>query len=337
MRAAHGARPIYTASVVRTPLAAPLIALAAACAEPEPARPDAAWREGPELPAPRLEAAVAALGTRLAVAGGFSTSAGDVTREVLALDTFAGTWEPLPELPVAWTHGALAASGGTLYLLGGLEGAAFVARGEAYALDPGAAAWRDLPPMPAGEERGAAAVVASPPHVYLIGGASADRALPSVLAYNLTASAWTRLPDLPVPRSHAAAMRLADGTLIVAGGLADRTGAPLDDVHALRLGAAAWEPRAPMPTARGGCAHGQALGWLVCAGGEAGSSALRVVEAYDPIADTWIALPELPVARAGAPGAVVGQQLHVPGGSGSLAFEPERTVLIFSPVDTLRR
>lgn len=314
-----------------------LAALAAGCDDPEPVRPDAPWRDGPELPAPRLEAAVAALGTRLVVAGGFSTRTGEITREVLALDTLAGTWSPLPALPVAWTHGALAASAGTLYLLGGLEGTSYVARGEAFALDVGADAWRALPPLPPGQERGAAAVVVSPPHIYLIGGSSTAGALASVLDYNLATMMWTRLPDLPTPRSHAAAIRIADGTLIVAGGLAGPTGAPLAEVYALPLGAAAWEPRRPMPTPRGGCAYGAALGWLICAGGEAGSSALRAVEAYDPIADAWMTLPELPVARAGAPGAVVGQQLYVPGGSGSLAFEPTRTLLIFSLIDALPR
>jgi N-acetylneuraminic acid mutarotase len=328
--------------VIRTCLAAPLAGLLAGllagCTEVEPPpRPETPWSEAPEMPGARIEAAVAALGSQLVVAGGFSTSTGEITREVIALDTFTGAWTELPELPVAWTRGALAASGGTLYLLGGLEGPSFVARGEAYALDPGADAWRDLPPMPAGQERGAAAVVASPPHIYLIGGSSTAGALASVLDYNLATSMWTQLPDLPVPRSHAAAMRVRDGTLIVAGGLADRTGAPLDDVHALPLGAAVWEPRRPMPTPRGGCAYGQALGWLTCAGGAAGSSALRGVEAYDPIADVWMTLPELPVARAGAQGAVIGQQLYIPGGAGSLVLEPTRTVLVLSLIDALAR
>jgi N-acetylneuraminic acid mutarotase len=318
-----------------------LLAAFAACAEPaEPARPGA-WRDGPDMPGRRLEPAVAAAGAQLVVAGGFSTSAREgleITREVIALDTLAGTWGALPELPVGWTHASLAASGGTLYLLGGLEGPTFVPRGEAYALDPGADAWRDLPPLPPGQERGAAAVVVAPPHVYLLGGSSAGTAaLASVLDYNVAASTWTPLPDLPAPRSHAAAMRMGDGTLIVAGGLAHETGAPLAEVYALPFGGAAWEPRRPMPTARGGCAYGVALGRLICAGGEAGSSALRVVEAYDPIGDEWISLPEAPVARAGAQGAVIGQQLYIPGGAGALVFEPESSVLIFSLLDALPR
>src|SRR6185436_7818881 len=144
----------------------------------------AAWSDGPEMPGRRLEPAVAALGSRLVVAGGFSTGAPavEITREVIALDTFSGAWQALPDLPVAWTHAALAAAGGALYLLGGLEGPMFIPRGEAYALDPGATAWRELAPLPPGEERGAAAVVVSPPHVYLIGGSTAGLgALASVL------------------------------------------------------------------------------------------------------------------------------------------------------------
>jgi len=292
------------------------------------------------MPGRRLEPAVTAAGTRLVVAGGFSTSAQEgleITREVIALDTLTDAWATLPELPVAWTHGTLAASAGTLYLLGGLEGPTFVARGEVYALDPNADAWRDLPAMPAGEERGAAGIAVAPPHVYLVGGASTAGVLASVLDYNLTTQTWTNLPDLPAPRSHAAVMRLVDGTLIVAGGIAAGAGAPLDEVLALPLGAPAWQPRRPMPAPRGGCAYGQALGRLICAGGEAGSSALRVTEAYDPSTDAWTELPELPFARAGAQGAVIGQQLYIPGGAGALVFEPTRTVLRFSLLDALPR
>ena len=126
--------------------------------------------------------------------------------------------------------------------------------------------------MPAGQERGAAAVVVSPPHVFLLGGATSGGALASVLDFNVSTSTWSQLPDLPTARSHAAAMRLDDGTLIVAGGLADGTGIPLGDVYALPLGAAAWELREPMPTRRGGCAYGRVQRSLVCAGGEAGAA-----------------------------------------------------------------
>ena len=46
---------------------------------------------------------------------------------------------------------------------------------------------------------------------------------------------------------------------------------------------------------------------------------------------------ELPFPRAGAQGAVIGQQLYIPGGAGALVFEPTSTVLRFSLLDALPR
>ncbi len=273
------------------------------------------------------------------VAGGFGPDLA-ITTSVASLDLVADAWSPLADAPVALTHAQLAGLATTLYLIGGNEGADFVARGEVYALDTGVpgAAWRPLTAMPEGLERGAAAVVVASPHVFLLGGASTTSALASVLDYNVATDAWEVLPELPSPRSHAVGMRMADGTLIVAGGLATLSAAdPLDEVWALRPGARAWTPRAPMPTARGGCAAAVVLGRLVCAGGEAGTRALDVVEVYDPVRDTWITVEPMPVARAGTQGAAIGGRLLVPGGSGSLQFLPEATTLTFSLIEATSR
>lgn len=314
---------------------------ASACTEVErDTAPREPWTEAPEMPGRRLEAGVAALGTRLAVVGGFSTTVQEglaITHEALALDTLERTWSSLPDAPVAWTHPGLAAAGGSLYLLGGLEGADFIPRGEAFVLPPGGSAWLPLAPMPAGEEKGAAAVISAPPQLFVIGGADRQTALASVLVYNTIRDEWSKLPDLPRARSHPFAMRQSDGTLIVGGGLADLNGFALGDVYALRQGGMAWELRATMPTPRGGCAYGVALGQLVCAGGEAGGQARTEVASYDPIGDAWTVQPEMPAPRAGAQGAVIGQQLYVVGGAEALVFEPTSRVLVFSLLDTLPR
>ncbi|MBX3156705.1 MAG: hypothetical protein KF773_11935 [Deltaproteobacteria bacterium] len=298
-----------------------------------------AWRSGPELPdgRRRLEAGVAAMGTQLVVAGGIENTVIeglDVTREVLALDTLTGAWSQLPDAPVALTHINLAAVGGRLYLLGGLEGPTFIARGASYELAQGATEWTQIESMPAGLERGAAAVVTGPNQIFVLGGAGSTSAVASCLVYDIAARTWRRLPDLPNARSHPAAMRQRDGTLIVAGGLATLDArAPLADVFALRVNDEAWTGgRHPMLTARGGCAYGTALGELVCAGGEAGNEVLSAVESYDPVMDLWTQLPDMPAPRGGTQGAVVGQLLYVPGGAAVPAFEPESTVLVFSPL-----
>ena len=295
--------------------------------------PDAtpsAWQLGPDLPGPRLEPGVTALGDKLAMVDGFDDQLAIVS-EVDLLDPVAGTWSRLTDAPVAWTHLDAASVGGALYLLGGLATTQYTASGEAYVLDLGATSWRQLTSMPAGLERGAAGVVAAPPHIYLIGGAVQNSAIATVLDYNISSDEWTQLPDLPSPRSHPAAGRLADGTLLVAGGLRtlDAT-QPIDEVLELKVGATAWTPRAAMPTARGGCGYGMLGSRLVCAGGEAGAAALHVTEAYTYATDSWETLEPMPLARAGTQGAVIGQRLFVPGGAHKLAFIPDGTMDVYT-------
>lgn len=323
-----------------------LVVLAACSAQSE--RPDAGgspWAEGPALPGPRLEPGVTALGQRLVIAGGFvSTVTFEATKEVWVLERTdqlaSAMWTRLTDTPMAaaWTHINLAGVGGSLYLLGGSEGFnPYVAHGESYVLAAGSSVWRLLAPMPAGEERSAAGVVVSPPHIYLLGGAGTNAAVASCLDYNITTNTWTVLPPLPSPRSHPAAMRRPDGTLIVAGGLATLDASqPLSEVWALPLNATTWERRAPAHTARGGCAYGTAFGKLICAGGEAGITALATTEVYDPILDRWTDEPDMPAPRAGTQGAVIGSRLFVPGGSPSLSIpEATSTLYVFSLLDTI--
>jgi hypothetical protein len=296
------------------------------------------------MPERRLEAATAALGTRLVIAGGFSSSGVDVpiTRKVLTLDTLnpdpETQWGTLPDLPVEWTHANLAAIGGVLFLLGGLEGrgspeAPFVARGEVFVLEAEAEAWEPLPSssMPAGEERGAAAVVAAGGHIYLLGGASSTGVLSSSLDFDLISRSWSVMPiELPGARSHAAAMQRFDGMFIIAGGLGDPGNRPLGDVFALPLGATLWEPRDEMETRRGGCGYGVVFGSLICAGGELGG-ATASTEIYDPTLDRWTTQEAMPEPRAGAPGTVVSNRLYIPGGSASIDFDPTDSLFVFSP------
>ena len=321
--------------------------LASACSD-STQTPDAgpsAWSREEAMPGPRLEAGVAALGQRIVVLGGFHQSEAEglgITTDVIEYDMFAEPtrrWHILRAAPVAWTHANLASASTTLYLLGGAEGTEFVPRGDAFALDTGTAdpQWRSLSPIPMSyEPRSAAGVVIASPFIYLLGGATQTDAVASVIAYNFSSDIWTRLPDLPAKRSHPAAMRTADGTLIFAGGLeglASTTARP--EVWALPPNGTQWQPRAPMPDARGGCAYGVVFEQLICAGGEAGSGALATVERYDPINDVWSELEPMPEPRAGTQGAVVGGRLYVPGGASTLTFSPTNTLFAFAFLESL--
>lgn len=330
-------RVVYTAAVVRPVV----LVLVAACSSPVPRNdaPGSPWTEGPELPGPRLEPGVAALGQRLVVVGGFDQNVAQglrITRDVTMFDPVMRSWSALHPAPVAWTHANVAGSSATIYMLGGHETQQFTAKGEAYALDVDTSTpqWRQLRSMPVGQERGAAGIISAPSHIYLIGGASTTAALATCLDYNFSSDTWSVLPALPLPRSHPAVMRMSDGTLIAAGGLAtlDASSAAAE-VWALPPGAEEWQPRTSMPSPRGGCAYGTVLGQLVCAGGERGLAALPTTDSYDPVGDKWTSLPEMPEARAGTRGAVIANRLYIPGGSASLRFEPATQLYVFSLLD----
>ena len=303
------------------------------------------WSLEEAMPGPRLEPGVASLGQRIVVLGGFYQSQAEglgITTDVIEYDMFAQAdqkWTTLRSAPVAWTHANLASASATLYLLGGAEGTDFIPRGEAFALDTDQAdaQWRSLAPVPMSyEPRAAAGIVVSPPNIYLIGGATETDALASVIAYDYSLDLWRRLPDLPAKRSHPAAMRMPDGTLIVAGGLETifSTSAK-SDVWALPPGGLEWQPRKPMLQARGGCAYGVVLEQLICAGGEVGQAALHTVERYDPINDVWSQLEDMPDERAGTQGAVIGGRLFVPGGARTLTYSPTNTLYAFAFLQSL--
>ena len=294
------------------------------------------------MPRKALEPGVAALGQQVVVLGGFDTGLQDgldITARTDAFDVAERTWSQLPDAPVRWTHINLATVGPTLYLVGGLEGTQFLARGDSFALDPVTHAWVTRETMPPGDERGAAGVVTAPGRIYLLGGASTTSALASCLEYDTVADTWRALPDLPAPRSHPAAMRMIDGTLIVAGGLASLdSSSARGEVWALSPPGVAnrvWTPRTPVPSdLRGGCGYGVVLGELVCAGGESGLDARNVVQSYNPYLDQWTAREPMPADRAGTQGAAVGGRLFVPGGAQRLVLEPTDTLYIYTPLDT---
>ncbi len=295
--------------------------------EPEGRAP---WSVASPLPVARADAAVAGLGQRVTVVGGLEPSG--PTSTVVWLDPVTLAWSELPAMPLALSDANVGTAGASLYVLGGLGP---TARGEAYALDTlTEPTWREIRPLPVGLERGAAAVIVARPFILLLGGTTGTEAVATNLAYNLVLDEWTDIPRFPAPRSHAAAMRMSDGTLVVAGGF-DGARA-YDDVLVLSPGARAWAVRpTQMPTPRGGCAYGTIVDQLVCAGGHVAGTAVAATHSYDPIRDVWSEHPDLPEPRMRTRGAVIGGRLYVPGGASAPQNTPASTVYAFAFLDTL--
>jgi N-acetylneuraminic acid mutarotase len=87
-------------------------------------------------------------------------------------------------------------------------------------------------------------------------------------------------------------------------------------------------PKERMPTARSGGASGSDGRRIYVAGGEVTTKdlvgAFKSVEAYDPVTNSWLTLPSMPMPRHGIAGAVINNRFHLVSGmmqsAGALTF-----------------
>lgn len=321
-------------------LAAMLVCAGACSDEDLPSQGPAttAWSLGPALPRAVRSAGVTVFGQQVIVAGGVEAS-GHASTEVDAYDLLGNAgWQGLASLPVAWSDLNLATLGDTMYALGGLDEAG-AAHAEAYRFDGVEHQWLAAQAMPTATA--AAGIAASPGHIFLLGGRSSTAPLASCLEYDLTTDTWNQLPDLPEPRAYPAAMRMTDGTLVVAGGFAsvDRS-APRGDVWMLPPAGSAsrtWTAHKPIPEVRGDCSYGVVLGSLACAGGADAAVASRAVDTYDPYLDVWTSAESMPVERVQTQGAAATGRLFIPGGAATPDGAPTDTFYLYQPLDTAPR
>src|SRR3954463_570525 len=171
-----------------------------------PLVPSAAWKTRAPLPLARSEVAAAALGTEIAVVGGFVADGASSARVDL-YHAKTDTWTRAPDLPAPVNHSTAAALGGRLVVAGGHG-----APRSAWVLASGR--WRALPRLPA--ERAAAGAAVLGGRLYVVGGIG-DRGLArNALEFDLRRRRWRPVAG-PTPREHLAVVA-AQGRLYALGG-----------------------------------------------------------------------------------------------------------------------
>ena len=128
--------------------------------------------------------------------------------------------------------------------------------------------------------------------------------------WRIVNSQWTELPPLLQPRAAGAAAVVGE-RLFVTGGV-DAAGKLLNTTEI--FDGNSWKLGAPIPTPRQmlGAASDGKLVYAI--GGTNGTVDLGAVEAYDPAADTWTSLPEVPGRRSDFGTTVTDGRLVVVGG-----------------------
>lgn len=264
-----------------------------------------AWRALASAPTPRTEVAVAALGAKIYVIGGFVEN-GSPTATVEVYDAETDRWSRGADYPVTIHHTVAVVHNGAIHVLGGYLTAAFDATSLAFKYDPRTNLWTPLALLP--EARGAHAAGLVEGKAYLVGGVGAGgQLLRPVHVYDPAANGWSTGAEFPEPRDHLTAT-VHDGKLYAIGGRQKSLSTNTGRADRYDPGARTWDAAAPMPTPRGGLASALVRDRIVVIGGEEPTRTIASVEAFDARNNTWASLPELPTPRHGLGATTVGDE-----------------------------
>ena len=264
---------------------------------------------------------------------------------VFEYDPAADRWTKKNNMPQPAHHNALVGYNGKVYVFGGgvqrqPGGPTQFPIDNAWEYDPAADSWRALAPMPG--RRLAAAAVESGGKIYVMGGVTAypgledqslggedpHRVLDTNQMYDPATNSWQTRQTMPTARNHMF-VGAVGGKIYVIGGrvgsMSVASGSTTDLVEEYDTAADRWGAvKLRMPTPRDGGTVGVYQGRIYVAGGQSitaiNNSVSRALEAYDPATNSWTSLPNLPQARHGQGGWVIGNRFHVVSGHITAAF-----------------
>jgi len=324
-----------------------LAALLSAGATPAPDRyaldPHAGiWLHGPNLPSPRQDAAVAVMGGRIYVIGGFGPS-DQPTTTTFVLEPAAGTnlnptldqppaptlpvgsWSTAQQIPEAIDHAAAAPLDGFIYVAGGTVEK--LVTNKFWRYDPSDDSWASMPPLPI--PCYGPTMQAFGGKLYLFGGAAShghdER---SIEVFDPATASWDLIDNgLPVEREASQTAIFGDRIALVGGrdsGEHNLTSCDLYDVARND-----WSVCSDMHVGRSDFGLAAVDDRLFAIGGVNLLSGLttQTTEISGPGGRGWMDGHWLPAPRKGMSIAVVGHTVWVIGGSNWDAVSPTANVL----------
>lgn len=284
------------------------------------------------------EMAVAEVGGKIYVLGGYPSSPAQSQVTVAVYDPALESWEYSEPLPEPIHHPVAMGALGKLYSLGGQTPGEDTDR--TLVFDPAEPdlGWQDLAPMPTARGAGAGALIDD--RIYVVGGR--PPAQNQLEVYDIGDDQWSELPNLPSTfnqRNHLAAAAIG-GKVYVAGGRYDGGGFGSPRTASLDIYDPAtneWSLGTEMLRPRGGVNGIAAYGCFFVWGGEGQNigepnDVFPDHDSYDPRTDEWTALDPLPTPIHGVTGAAfIDGLIYMPGGgtssggsSGTVLFQVYR-------------
>lgn len=208
------------------------------------------------------------------------------------------TPHPMDRVRAAWT-----AVENHLYVAGGAAGGALTSVAE---LDLDVGTWVDLPDLPEPRLDGAAAILPDG-GLLVFGGLMGDEPTDTTLALDPDRQGWSRREPMPHPQADMA-VAVRDGLVYLFGGRYPDQ----QDVLIYDPAADAWSSGEPIPAP---VTHGAAAtfdGAIYLFGGQSETQVVgHLAYRYDPTADRWEPLLDMPLAGASMSATVVGDRIWV--------------------------
>ncbi len=269
------------------------------------------WTSGTVMPTPVQGPATGAVGSKVFVVGGATSSA--VVNLNQIYNTATNKWTTGAPMPTARFVPASAVVNGILYVIGGCDASCATGGGvlsavEAY--NPTTNTWTTKAPLPTATDS-VTAVVASG-SIYVIGGyVSGPGRVATVFRYNPALNAWSTEAPMLVAKSDVN-VGLLGSTIVAAGGLSNSgvTG----DNEGFTPSKDLWTTLVADPTARTASCTAAISGQLYVAGGF-GSTSLSLLESFNATTKKWTTLAPMPQAVVVPGNATVGNLLYCFGGS----------------------
>lgn len=239
-----------------------------------------AWQAIGQMGTPRGASGVAAIGTRIYVAGGLRGGGGS-SNAFEVFDTGNRQWTVLPNMPTLRDHLTAQAVGGKFYAL---TGRASIPVDNTEEYDPTTAMWRQRAPIPVARGGIGSGVIDG--RIVVFGGEgqspNAFGTFNDVHAYDPASDTWLELPEMPTARHGLYGIVVANRLFAPGGG--PRAGAFFSDVHEVFYPSPTIVPQVAAADVRNAASFTQALapGALFSVFGEHLSFGLRVADLVQP-------------------------------------------------------
>jgi N-acetylneuraminic acid mutarotase/regulation of enolase protein 1 (concanavalin A-like superfamily) len=271
------------------------------------------WVTETSLPSAIQEVSVTALNNQVYTVGGSVNQVRSNALQVFNPSTHV--WSTAASYPgTALDHIGVAVWNGVLYKIGGLSAWPSPAVATVQSYNPSTNTWTALASLPVA--RGAAGAAAINGKIYVAGGLESGVPVADFTVYDIASNTWTTLPNMPTARDHVSAAALNGKFYAIGGHTTPVCGVTTVEIYDPSTNT--WSAGTPMHNGRAIPALGLVNGHIQAFGGDGNAvncGVTAAAEDFDPVANTWTQLPDMPTPRHGTGGATITSSVYIPAGA----------------------